>query len=244
MIKYCTKARFSALYAILYQGVPMPSDLMPPTQCLITLFTRQSCWMIEPLAAELGYSVPSARRFLNNAGYYSSFTHNGRWYTLRSIPRFNHDGLWFHDLIGFSRAGSLTATIIHLVTRSPGGMTAQQLGEKLNNRCHSVLVQLWRRGKLERRKSGRLHVYLAVDPPIQSGQLLVMADEDHPTAPLPAEIAVFVLAEVIRHPELNFEQLATTVGRRRRIPLKATQVEALFALHSLKKTTQPAAPLP
>jgi hypothetical protein len=36
--------------------------------------------MIQPLAAEMHYSIPSVRRFLAEAGYYSSFTHNGGCY--------------------------------------------------------------------------------------------------------------------------------------------------------------------
>jgi len=119
---------------------------------LATLFTKQPCWMIEPLAIELNYSIPSVRRFLSAQGYYSSFTDNGRWYTLRSIPGFNQDGLWFHLEIGFSRAGSLTKTLIALIANSRAGITAEQLGEKLHCRCHTVLVQLYRKKKLQRRK--------------------------------------------------------------------------------------------
>lgn len=118
----------------------MQADSMPQ-QHLVSLFVLQPCWMIEPLASELGYSVPSVRRFLTETGYYSSFTHNGRWYTLRSIPQFDRDGLWFFDTIGYSRAGSLTNTLIDLTSRSQAGMTAEQLGGKLRCRCHSILVQ-------------------------------------------------------------------------------------------------------
>jgi hypothetical protein len=79
----------------------MPVDFKAQLH-LIALFDQQPCWMIEPLASELGYSVPSTRRFLGEVGYFSSFTHNGKWYTLRSSPHFDQDGLWFHDVIGFS----------------------------------------------------------------------------------------------------------------------------------------------
>ena len=144
----------------------MPLDTKP-SQRLSTLFLEQPCWMIEPLAAELRYSIPSVRRFLTEVGYYSSFTHNGGWYTLRSIPRFGQDGLWFYSDIGFSRAGSLTNTLVDLTTRSAAGMTAEQLGAKLRCRCHSVLVQLCRQGRLQRQKIGRSHVYLAIDPTLQ-----------------------------------------------------------------------------
>ena len=119
-----------------------------PSQRLSTLFLKHPCWKIGPLAAELRYSVPSVRRFLAEIGYLSSFTHNGAWYTLGSIPRFDTDGLWYYSDIGFSCAGSLTNTLVELTTRSVAGLSAEQLGAKLRCRCHSVLVQLCRQGRL------------------------------------------------------------------------------------------------
>lgn len=212
---------------------------------IVSLFDKHPCWMIEPLATALGYSVCSTRRLLSATGYFSSFTHNGKWYTLHPIPRFGRDGLWFFEDIGFSRVGSLTNTLISLAVHSPAGMTAEQLGEKLRCRCHSVLVQLWRQGKLQREKmGGRSHVYLAVDPPTQALQRQAMTGHGSSTPKLPAEIAVFVLAEFIRQPGLSFEQLAKAVGRRCRIAIRAPQIEALFALHDLKKTPQTATPKP
>jgi hypothetical protein len=221
----------------------MTSD-STPRQHLVSLFDLQPCWMIDPLALELRYSVPSVRRFLGETGYYSSFTHNGRWYTLRSIPQFSRDGIWFFDAIGFSRSGSLTNTLIDLTTRSPAGMTAEQLGEKLRCRCHSILVQLCRRGKLQRQKLGRSHVYLAVDPPTQAIQRQAMDGKSAPTAQLPAEVVVLILAEFIRQPDSSFEQLAKEIARRHRLTLKVAQIEELFALHGLKKTIRSAAPTP
>lgn len=215
----------------------MPAETKP-TQHLISFFTKQPCWMIEPLAAELQYSVPSVRRFLSDVSYYSSFTHNGRWYTLQSIPQFSRDGLWFSNDIGFSRFGSLTKTLIELTIRSPAGMTAEQLGEKLRGRCHSILVQLCRRGKLQRQKQGRSHVYLAVDPSTQAIQRQALAEKNLLPTQLPAEIAVFVLAEFIRHPDFSYEQLTKAIARSRRITIKGAQIEALFAQHDLKKTTR------
>jgi len=211
-------------------------------QQLVSLFSSHPCWMIEPLAGELGCSVPSTRRYLKATGYYSSFTHNGKWYTLKSIPRFDRDGLWFHELIGFSRAGSLTGTLVQLVGRSPTGLTAQQLGVKLRCRCHSVLVQLCRHGKLARQPMGRSHLYLAVDQPVQAAQLQVLAGNQ--PAALPAEIAVLILAEFIRQPELSFEELAAVVGGSRRLSIKTAQITDLFARHGLKKTTWAAKPKP
>lgn len=211
-------------------------------QRLISLFTEQPCWMIVPLASELRYSIPSVRRFLAEAGYFSSFTHNGGWYTLRSTPKFDRDGLWFYRDIGFSRAGSLTKTLIELVTISPAGMTAEQLGGKLRCRCHSILVQLCRKTGLQRQKHGRSHRYLAADANTAVLQRQVLAGL--PREELPAEIAVFVLVEFIRNPCFSFEQLAAEISRSKGVTVEVTQLERLFVQHGLKKTMLTTAPRP
>jgi hypothetical protein len=213
-----------------------------PQEKLISLFAQQSCWMIKPLAAAMEYSVPSTRRFLSEVGYYSSFTHNGKWYTLRTTPQFDRDGIWFFDVVGFSRAGSLTNTLIKLIIRSQAGMTAEQLGAKLRCRCHSVLVQLYRQGKLQRQKQGRSYMYLAVDSSIQVLQRQALECRNTSKTKLPAEIAVLILVEFIRHPDLSSEQLAKMIIRHHRIIVNAAQIEELFMLHGLKKTVQTAGP--
>lgn len=219
----------------------MPRDTKP-SERLSTLFFERPCWMIEPLATELHYSIPSIRRFLAEVGYYSSFTHNGGWYTLRSIPRFGQDGLWFYNDIGFSRAGSLTNTLVSLTTRSTAGMTAEQLGAKLRCRCHSVLVQLCRQGRLQRRKIGHSHVYLAIDSDIASIQR--QSVEILSVIQLPAEIAVLILVEFIRNPDSSFEQLAKAISRKTSVSVKTAQIERLFDQHGLKKKILTAAPKP
>jgi hypothetical protein len=219
----------------------MPSDAKP-IELLISFFSEQPCWMIAPLAAELRYSIPSVRRFLVETGYVSSFTHNGSWYTLRSIPRFGRDGLWFYRDIGFSHVGSLTNTLIEMVTRSPAGMTAERLGDKLRCRCHSILVHLCRNGKLQRQKQGRSHIYLAADPHLAAIQQQGMPSAL--TVQIPAEIAVLILVEFIRNPNSSFDQLVGTIARNKGVAVDTAQVARLFAQHELKKTIRTAAPTP
>jgi hypothetical protein len=207
-------------------------NVTSPTK-LSFLFEKQSCWMIEPLAAEMEYSVPSVRRFLAAVGYYSSFTHNGMWYTLRSIPRFDRDGLWFFSDIGFSRAGTMLNTLVELASKSPKGMTAKALGEKLHYHCHDMLLDLIRDGRLQRWKMGRSHIYVAADPNIAAIQRKAVALSD---VQLPAEIAVLVLVELINNPESSFTQLAKTISQSKKVTVSAAQIETLFARLGVKKT--------
>lgn len=203
---------------------------------LASLFSKQPCWKIEPLASQMNYSIPSVRRFLKTIGYYSSFTHNGAWYTLHNIPRFSREGLWFYQEIGFSRAGSLTDTLIELTSRSHAGMTAEALGEKLQCRCHSILVQLCRLGRMQRAKAGRSYVYLAADHGTATAQRRAMAKKESPASPLPASIAVLVLVAFIQNPQAGFEDLAHILSKKHRIAVKDSQIEALFDQYALKKT--------
>ena len=226
-----------------------------PNQHLLSLFHEQSCWMIEPLAAEMKYSIPSVRRFLAEVGYFSSFTHNGSWYTLRSIPHFDGDGLWFYRDIGFSRSGSLTKTLIDLVVRSPTGMTAETLGAKLRVRCHAGLVQLCRKGKLQRQKMGRSHVYYSVDSTIaaasrvlrtivgpetgdQFSQLPTLAPIEslglHERGCQRYELSITVFVRKI----LQLPLQVSLLRHRRRIavrPLVSTAIDVALAHHSLKQ---------
>jgi hypothetical protein len=194
--------------------------------------------MIQPLASHLQYSIISVRRFLSAIGYYSSFTHNGAWYTLRSIPRFGRNGLWFHGDIGFSRAGSLTRTLIDQINRSPSGMTAEQLGETVGGRYHSVLVNLSRKGKICRQKLGRAFVYLSTDPQTQTQQKQIIDMQSLPGQPLPAEIAVFVLVELIRHPNADGNQLSQSIMQKHGVSVETSQIEAFLDFHGLKKKIQ------
>ena len=215
---------------------------LPPTQRIVSLFGQNPCWMIQPLAAEMHYSIPSVRRFLTEVGYYSSFTHNGGWYTLGTIPRFGRNGLWFYHDIGFSRTGTLTKTLIALVTESPSGMSAEMLGEILRCRCHGVLVNLWRQGKIQRQKMGRCQIYFAADPHKGERQRQTLSAQHPPKVQFSAEIAVLVLAEFIRSPDLSFEQLAEKISRSKNVTVDAKRIEQLFDQHGLKKTMYTAAP--
>jgi predicted transcriptional regulator len=204
-------------------------------QQICGIFSKQPCWMIDPLAAELNYSIPSVRRFLAVMGYYSSFTHNGKWYTLKSIPSFNRNGIWFHKDIGFSKVGSLTNTLVALTDKSHAGVTAEQIGETLHCRCHTLMVQLCRKQKLQRQKVGRSFIYLSAVPHTADRQQQSRNSQDqHPQ--LPAEIAVLILVEYIQDPDAEFPKLAKTIKAKWKISVTVAQIEQLFRQYCLKKT--------
>ena len=48
---------------------------------LLQIFKRFKCMTIGDLCLSLNYSVRSVQRLLKAVGYFSSITHNGKWYT-------------------------------------------------------------------------------------------------------------------------------------------------------------------
>ena len=205
---------------------------------LTRLLARRKCWLLAELAQALDYAPITVRRLLKEVGYFRSYTHNGKWYTPRTTPHFDRDGLWQHRRIGFSRQGSLTATIRHLVGRSLAGLSARELGEKLQHPCHAVLTILHKAGEIDRIKVGGEFRYLSTKERINRRQRAQVAVEQEPgpPAPLSTQAAVFVLVEYIKNPELTFEQIAGNVQKHRRITVAQESIRGFFKEEGLKKT--------
>ncbi len=194
--------------------------------------------MLHQLAQALGYALISVRRFLKQIGYCRSYTHNGKWYTLHDSPDFDRDGLWHYRGIGFSEHGSLTATIDHLLARSPAGLSASQLAEKLQHPCDAVLTRLHQAGRLDRLRLAGQFRYLSTDPQLnrQQREQAALAQGPSPTASLSTQAALWVLVEHIKEPGLSFEQIAARLWEQRHLPVAAQSIERFFQEHDLKKT--------
>jgi len=124
-----------------------------PKAHFLTLFDQKKCLTIEEISQSLDYSFISIRRFLKAIGYHSSFTDNGKWYTLLTIPSFNKKGLWFHQKIGFSMHGNLNQTILHFINTSRQGLTAKELSDILSTPCPPVLNVMYKKKKIDRFKA-------------------------------------------------------------------------------------------
>jgi hypothetical protein len=217
----------------------MPAQL-PPVKRLAKLFQRRKCWMLADLAQSLGCALISARRHLKQIGYFRSYTHNGKWYTRRDSPHFNRDGVWLYKSIGFSKHGSLIATIVHLVARSPSGLSARDLGQKLEHPCHAVLTSLFKNQVLDRMQVAGEFRYLATEEQLNRRQREQAAGLP-PTASatsLNTQAALWVLVEYIKDSTLSFEQLAARLQEQRHLTVSPESIRQFFQEHDLKKTPE------
>jgi hypothetical protein len=200
--------------------------------------------MLAQLAEALGYALITLRRLLKQVGYFRSYTDNGKWYTLGSSPRFDREGLWRHRGIGFSKHGSLTATIEYLVGRSPAGLSARELADKLRHPCHAVLTNLHKSGELDRLKVGGEFRYLSTEEQSNRRQRqgATAGEPLSATTSLSTQAAVLVLVEHVKNPELSFERIAANLSRQEQLRVAPESIRSFFEEHGLKKT--PAAPSP
>ena len=103
-------------------------------------------------------------RKLRALGYRSSYSHRGKYYTLRDIPEFDEQGLWSWHAIWFSRYGNLVQTAREFVEESDRGFTAGELESLLHVECKRALLKLTREKRLHRLKIGG--VYEGGDHPV------------------------------------------------------------------------------
>lgn len=214
-----------------------------PREQLQQLFVQRKCWTIEALVRKLKYSAISVRRFLKDLGYFSSFTHNSKWYTLNTIPLFDKHGLWVFDNIGFSKHGNLKKTILHFINKSSQGLSAKQLAERLKVPCHAVLNHMHKNGVVDRFKSKTAFIYLAIEDATKNRQLTRLQSsrqvgiEVHrpAVAELSAQAAVYVLIEFIKYPQASVVELSRAVVKKQ-VTATPEAIARFFAEHDLKKT--------
>src|SRR5258708_39804000 len=94
---------------------------------IVVFCRRRPVVTVAQLCSVLRLAPITIRRALKTLGYFSSFNHNARYYTLADKPRFAANGLWFYRTIGFSRHRTLTKTLIVLVHDAATGATPEEL---------------------------------------------------------------------------------------------------------------------
>src|SRR5271170_7648299 len=140
---------------------------------LRSLLMRTKIATLDELKQALGTSVGvTVFRKLKPLDYLTSYSHRGRYYTLREIARFDEKGLWSHENIWFSQFGTLLSTAQSFVNRSPRGFFAEELARALHVDVQDALHQLAQQRRITRQMVSGLYLYTAVDRATQQGQLL------------------------------------------------------------------------
>lgn len=212
---------------------------------LVTLFRKHPVCDLDTLYHALDTtSRMSVFRRLKETGYLSSYTHRGAFYTLTDIPRFDQYGIWFHQGVGFSRAGTLKATLVDMIGAAEGGHTHRELEALLRIRVQNTLVQLVRERRVGREKIEKLYVYVGAKRKRALAQVAIRRQRMIAAAKeikLPDTTVIEVLLDVVRSakvivsPDVVAERL-----RARGVPVTSEQAERIYAHYSIevKKTAR------
>jgi DNA-binding transcriptional regulator YhcF (GntR family) len=152
---------------------------------LRTLLLRSKIATLDELRQALGTPVDvTVFRKLKPLDYLTSYSHRGRYYTLREIARFDDRGLWSQADVRFSRWGTLLATAEAFIDRSPRGYFADELAPLLHVEVQDALHQLNRQGRVSRQVVSGRYLYTATDPSVQKRQRLARRTVEFlPTVP-------------------------------------------------------------
>lgn len=134
---------------------------------------RNKIATLDELKQALGTAVDvTVFRKLKPLDYLTSYSHRGRYYTLREIARFDDHGLWSRAEVWFSRFGTLGATAEAFIDRSRYGYFADELAPALHVEVQDALRQLTQQGRVSRQIVSGRYLYSALDPTLQRRQLL------------------------------------------------------------------------
>jgi len=111
-------------------------------------------------------------RKLKQLDYLTSYSHRGRFYTLREIAHFGADGVWSSEPAWFSRHGTLLATAEAFIRNSVAGYFAEELSAILHVGVQDVLRQLVQRNRIARELISGLFLYTSMDPATRQRQRL------------------------------------------------------------------------
>jgi hypothetical protein len=215
------------------------------------LFRTRTVVLLEDLLQALKRrSAVTVFHVLKVMGYYNSYSHSGRYYTLERIPQFDDRGLWHYRDIGFSRHGTLRATIVYFVDQSLAGCTHEELEAILKLQVHNTLLFLVNTEQLRREPFRNGYVYVSA----QRARAAQQIAERQKLAAVPPEdavpevageftrtVVIDLLLDVIRHPEHDAKAVCRQLGKQGHW-ITPEQVENVFRHYDLKKTPRSRSP--
>lgn len=183
-------------------------------------------------------STRTAQRHLKQWQAYNSCNHNGRFYTLPNIAKFDRSGLWRHKGKLFSRHGNLKETVLHFVKASQMGLDASEIGKLLQMLPHSFMSHFRNISGIRREKYEGRFVYFSDEETTYRIQRQKREDTVKATlSKLPlADDAIIILVDCIKHPDSSAEECALRI-RKKAKHISVAAIRALFDYHGIEKKT-------
>ena len=150
-------------------------------EALRFFFNKHSTGTMRQLKDALGTSVDmTVFRKLRQLSYHTSYSHQGKYYTLDELADFDSSGLWQFDGARFSKYGTLLKTAQALIERSDKGYSASELHACLGVDMKEALLQLQREHRVYREEIAGRYLYFCSEPKRRRQQHLRRLEEQPP----------------------------------------------------------------
>jgi hypothetical protein len=177
------------------------------------LLFNQKIVTMDEMKHALGTEVDqTVFRKLRQLDYITSYSHRGRYYTLKDTPRFDELGLWSYRSVFFSRYGTLMATIEAFVHLSDAGYYATELEEILQVRVKNTLLSLIDQRRLEREKVSGRYLYCSQDPGERKQQIQVRKTQE--SEPSHGRLPIGIISDELKAAIVLFASLLDEQQRR------------------------------
>jgi hypothetical protein len=210
---------------------------MDATAAIIS-FKTERIVTVALLTTWLCCSMATARRRLKEWRAYTSYNHNGRYYTLPGIAEFDEHGLWRYRGVFFSQHGNLKQTVVHLIIHSQCGLSSAELGELLGLAPRSYLSPFRTHPALYREALRGRWIWFAADLRVRKRQKQTrVAHVAVKQTRLPSDMeAVMILVDLINHPNSSLERIARRL-KQKGLSVEVDAIGRLLAHHDLLKKT-------
>lgn len=150
-------------------------------EALRSFFQEHIIGTMQQLKDALGTSVDmTIYRKLRQISSLTSYSHQGKYYTLRELAEFDSFGLWQYDVARFSTYGTLLKTAQALIEKSDKGYSLTELRSRVGVDVKEALLQLQKQHRAYREEIAGRYVYFSVDPQRRSQQHLLRLEQKLP----------------------------------------------------------------
>jgi hypothetical protein len=125
----------------------------------------QVCMALNTMSRTTGF------RYLRELHHLTSYTHNGKYYTLPEIAQFDFNGFWYFENVGFSVHGTLIETLHQAITQSAAGKSNSELEKHCGVKVQTALRTLLHSNKIIRVKLEKKYLYVNADPNTSDRQI-------------------------------------------------------------------------
>jgi len=205
------------------------------------MFEKYKVLTLNQVSKTRDCSIRTVQRQFAELAVLRSYNKNSRYYTLPAIPEFNVHGIWWYRDIFFSKYGDLRQTVKQAILTSEDGLSGNEIGGIVNLLPRSFMHHFREMDGVFREKHGGVYVYFSNDSQIYKRQKFKRVLE-RDVKKISDAIAIKILVEYIKHPELPEEKLSTILRREQNVDISPYMITNLLSFHDLLKKTPDSQP--